>query len=247
MNEKTNMIRHKSNNTQTKLSAIFHFTIKGMAMLAIFVPCLFLTGCAAHEMIIAKGSKFETSTRATCMILPFGDANSPQYRLKYQNAASVVRDALETAFIEQGFKIIRCPEAFSSEAVQGVAQTVSVDLSTEQLNAEVTKQHFEAKAQATLGKQSLTEGQAIEIGKRGGADLVLFGLVTAYYRGLYKGFGDYDHTTVGFSVKAIDTKTGEIAWKVTLIRKCRWDTAYEPSVYAVEIARQLATELMGKK
>jgi hypothetical protein len=101
------------------------------------------------------------------MILPFGDANATEYRLKYQNAAIVVRNVLETAFMERGFKTIHCPSTFSSEA--------------------------------SLGKQGIREEQAVEIGKQGGADIVLFGVVTEFYKGSFWG----DYTTVGFIVKAM--------------------------------------------
>ena len=133
----------------------------------IAIGSLFLTGCAS-QMMIAKGPGFEASTRATYMILPFGDANAPAYRLKYQNAADVVRDALESAFMEQGFKTIHCPEALSSDAVHGEMQTVTADLSTEKLSDENTKQHFEAKGETILGKQGISEGQAVAAGKQGG-------------------------------------------------------------------------------
>lgn len=207
----------------------------------LIVTSLLFSGCA-HEMLIAKGPKYESSTRATYMILPFGDANAPKYRLKHQNATIIVRDALESAFMERGFKTIHCPESFSSEAVHGVTQTASVDFNTEQLNDQVTEQNIKATIQASLGKQGITEGQAVAAGRQNGADIVLFGVVTAFYRGNFAG----EYTTVGFSVKAIDVETGEIAWKASLIRKVGFNYNYDPSLFAQKIARKLVNNLVGK-
>lgn len=216
-------------------------------ILFLLLGLIFVASGCAHEPMIAKGSMFESSINSAYMILPFGDLNSPKYRYNYQNAALVVRDAFETAFLEQGFKIIRCPDALSSDAVRGVKKTVTANLSNEEMENESTtstKKNLEVESQSSLGIQGITEGQAIEAGKEGGADIVLMGVVTTFYRGVFLAGDNY--TTVGFSVKAIDVKTGEIAWKASISRQTQWDFDYDPSMYAQDLARELAKELVGK-
>ena len=138
---------------------------------ALTVPCLFLVGCASQSRV-AKGPMFDASARATYMILPFGDANEPRYRGQFPNAASVVRDAFETAFLVQGFKTISCPEAHASDAIHGVTRTANVDLATETNNAGLIRQHLKAELQAQFGEQGITEEDAIDSGKRHGADFL---------------------------------------------------------------------------
>jgi hypothetical protein len=215
---------------------------KGVLIGAVGIACLILAGCAAGQCTVAKGPKFDPSANASYMILPFGDTNENCYRLQYQNAASLVRDAFETAFLEQGFKIKPCPEARTSEAISGVKGTMTADYTKENAKDSAEKQQLAVESQVRVGEQGITEEHGLEAGKLGGADVVLFGTVTAFYRGVFGG----RYTTVGFSVKAIDVKTGEVVWKASLMRSTRWTYNYDPGMYAQEIAKRLVSELVGK-
>lgn len=212
---------------------------------AVAVACLLLVGCA-QEFTVVKGPKFDSLARASYMILPFGDTNEARFRVQYPNAASAVSDAFESAFIANGFTTIPCPEARTSGAILGVTGSRNDQRITEKPTDSRREQRTTSEGQVLLGEQGITMEQGIEWGRKAGADVVLFGTVTAFYRGVGAFSSGPNNTTVGFSVKAIDVKTSEIVWKASLIKPTKYQYNYEPTMYAAELANQLVGGLVGK-
>lgn len=213
----------------------------GISVGYVVMISLLLIGCT--KPIVVKGPNFNPSNKLKYMILPFGDVTEPQYRLQYPNAAGAVRDAFETAFLETGITMIAYPEGRITEALVGSKKTAKGEVVADQPNDSERRVRVAAESQEILSEQGITMEQGIESGRQGGADVVLFGTVTAFRRG--STFGEY--TTVGFSVKAIDVKTSGIMWKASLIQKTGWDPTYDPSMYSAELAKRLVDELVGKK
>lgn len=75
----------------------------------------------------------------------------------------------------------------------------------------------------------------------GKEDVSVTGTVTAFYRGRFMG----RYTTVGFDVKATDTKSGTVLWTGSHARTTRWDYKYDPSMLVKRVARELAEKLAG--
>jgi hypothetical protein len=202
---------------------------------------LFIVGCS--RPVIVKGPSFNSSDKLKYMIMPFGDVTEPQYRLKYPNATGAVRDAFETAFLETGIATVAYSEGRITEAIVGSKKTAKGEIIADKPNDSQERIRVSAEAQEILSEQGITMEEGIESGRRGGADVVLFGTVTAFRRGSFCG----DYTTVGFSVKAIDVKTSGIMWKASLIQKTGWEYNYDPTMYATELAKRLVDELLSKQ
>jgi curli biogenesis system outer membrane secretion channel CsgG len=86
-------------------------------------------------------------------ILPFEDRNAEKYKADYSDAADVVRDAFETAFLKTKNRIVE----------------------RKKLQSLISEKKF-----ALTG---LTQEQGIEIGKMLNTDIVVFGTIKSYYKG----------------------------------------------------------------
>ena len=218
--------------------------MKHLIMSTVVLTSLFIAGCTTRVGTIAKSSNFNTSTKAVYMVLPFADANEPQFRQTYENASSVVRDAMETAFIEQGFQVKSCPKARASDSIHGNTHSTEMNVLAKEQEDEFSAQ-MKTKSQSKFGERGITEEQAIEAGKSGGADFAVIGVVTAFYRGAGAGKVN-DYTTVGFSAKAIDVNSGLVAWKISLTRRTKFWFSHDPVIFAQEIAKEVIAELSEK-
>jgi len=216
--------------------------IKRLALSIVALTSLLMVGCAGARVgTIAKGPAFDASTKAVYMVLPFADANEPQFRRSYENASSVVKDAMETSFLEQGFRVKSCPQARASDSIHSNTHTIETKIHAKEPENEFSAE-MKTKSQSQFGERGITEEQAIEIGKSGNADFVVMGVVTAFYRGAGARHVN-NYTTVGFSAKAIDVNTGLIAWKASLTRKVGFKFDYDPVALAQKVSKEIIAEL----
>ena len=74
---------------------------------------------------------------------------------------------------------------------------------------------------------------------KGKEDAYVTGTLKAHYRGSFTG----RYTTVGFDVKATDSKRGETLWKASHSITTGWDYDYDPAVLAGKVARELVQKL----
>ena len=86
-------------------------------------------------------------------ILPFEDRNSAKYKAEYPDAAEVVRDAFETAFLQTEHRVVE----------RRKLQSMLTELK--------------------LSMSGLTDEQGIKVGKMLNADIIIFGTVKSYYKG----------------------------------------------------------------
>jgi hypothetical protein len=129
----------------------------------------------------------------------------------------IVGEAFETEFLNTGYQLVE------RSRIQSVVSELKFSMT------------------------GLTEEQGIQIGKMLNVDAVIFGTVTAFYRGV----GD-EQTTVGFSVKAVHVTNGLILWKASHTKRPGWtsrqlgQTGGDPVAYASDVAKEIVQELIAK-
>jgi hypothetical protein len=208
----------------------------GMAV----IVCLIVAGCATIPPTIVRSPRFNTSASVIYTVLPFADANETKYKMRYPNATSIVRDAVETAFFEKGINLVGCGrDDLITSSIEFRAAGVKAMKETDKRMGDSMAL---AGAGMKLTDQRIGYEEAIKIGENAGADIVILGTVTAFYRGVYI----ESYTTVGFSVKAIDVKTGELVGKASVLRSTKWRFDYDPAIYANEIAKEVIGQLVDE-
>ena len=88
--------------------------------------------------------------------------------------------------------------------------------------------------EAALMKTGL---QLVVVGKE---DVSLIGIVSSYYRGSFA----WQYTTVAFSIKAVDKKTGSVLWTASHAKTKKWHYNYEPAILAQEVSNELVQKLV---
>lgn len=110
----------------------------------------------------------------------------------------------------------------------------------EDVNAKEDKENFPEAAKAVSGHFETALLQAgYRIVSKGKEDAIVTGTVMAYYRGRFVG----RYTTVGFDVKATDSRTGEVLWKASHSITTSFEYNYDPAVLAARVARELVQKL----
>ena len=129
--------------------------MKKILRIQVFVIILsVLSGCAGNKNAIMWTSPdFNIHQPQVYTILPFEDRNAEKYKADYPDAADIVRDAFETAFLKTRNRIVERRKLQSLLSEKKLALT------------------------------GLTEEQGIEIGKMLNTDIVVFGTVKSFYKG----------------------------------------------------------------
>lgn len=132
--------------------------MKPVSSIILSVMIFIMSGCGGSKRaLIWTSYELDRYQAKTYAVLPFEDRNSPKYKNKYVDAAEIVRDAFETAFLETGHRTVE----------RNKLRMVTSELE--------------------LSMSGLTEEQGMEIGKMLNVDAVVFGIVTSYYRGSFFG------------------------------------------------------------
>lgn len=122
------------------------------------ITLFILSDCAGHRKAIMWTSPdFNVYQSKVYAILPFEDRNSTKYKANYPDAADVVRDAFETAFLKTGHPVVE------RRKFQSIISEMEFSMS------------------------GLTEEQGIEVGKMLNADIIVFGIVKSFYKGSFIG------------------------------------------------------------
>ncbi len=114
-----------------------------------------LVGCGQTRMYVSPD--LPALRPQAYAILPFEDRNATSDRTRYPQAAAVVADALETAFLKTGYRLVE----------RGRLEQVLDEFG--------------------LAKSALTEDVGIKVGKMVNADAVILGTVMSYYKGAWGG------------------------------------------------------------
>ena len=121
---------------------------------SIIIALFILSGCAGNKKAVMWTSPdFNVYQFQVYTILPFEDRNAEKYKADYPDAADVVKDAFETAFLKTRNRIVE----------------------RRRLQAIISETKF--------AQTGLTEEQGIEIGKMLNTDIVIFGTVKSFYKG----------------------------------------------------------------
>lgn len=129
--------------------------MKHMKKFFMFIIILFLlTHCAANKnATVWTSPDFHMKQSKVYAILPFDDHNSAKYQADYPDAAEVVRDAFETAFINTQNRVVERSKLKS------------------------------ILSESAFAMSGMTEEKGIEVGKMLNADIVVFGTVKTFYKG----------------------------------------------------------------
>ena len=118
------------------------------------VTLSFFAGCAGSKTAIMwTSADLNVYKPNVYVILPFENWNLSKYKAKYPEAAEILREAFETAFLETGHRVVERNRL-------------------EEIISELRFSMF-----------GLTEEQGITIGKMLNVDAVIFGTVKSFYRG----------------------------------------------------------------
>jgi hypothetical protein len=174
------------------------------------------------------------------MILPFGDATDLRFRAENPNASTVVRDAFEDAFIDRGYHTVSYLEDRNSNIILQARNTYDRDVKVESSSPNNTDTHTKGESRIVIGDEGISTADGMKFAKEAGADVVIFGTVTNYYRGRP---GGRIYTTVGYSVKAVDVNTGEILWKKGRSQGVSFFFDIDPAIYAKQISKLIVDDI----
>lgn len=188
-----------------------------------------LSGCnffhSSYSVSISKSYKgMDIKTYA---ILPFKDERNKNKRRKTPNAASVMTDSFETAFLDTGLRIV-----------------------------ERSKVKKILKEMKFSHQGYVNEKQRKRIGRLTNSDAIVVGQVTMFQGPEFKNREEPDDatkcTTIGFSATAIHVETGEILWKGRITKATGFSDdvlygcEYEVYRYADKISEKLMDQLKDK-
>jgi hypothetical protein len=97
----------------------------------------------------------------------------------------------------------------------------------------------EAETFVANALESALMGTGYSIVSEGKEDVSISGSVTTFHKGTFLD----GYTTVSFSLKAVDKKTGAIIWRADHAKETQFDYDYNPVLLAREAVQELVKEL----
>ncbi|MCP3926631.1 MAG: hypothetical protein GY714_29065 [Desulfobacterales bacterium] len=197
-------------------------------LIACFVVTLF-SGCNFFHSsyTVSMSNSYKDLEIGTYAILPFKDQRNGRVKKKTPDAANVMSDSFETAFLDTGFRVV-----------------------------ERSKVNKVLKEMKFSHQGYVDDTQLKKIGKLTNSDAIIVGLVRVFQGPEFKNPEDHEDATkcssISFSVKAIHVETGEILWKGSISKSTGFSDdvlygcEYEVYRYADKIAGSLMEEIMKK-